>query len=134
MTTLEIGARASRTKTFTDEDVRGFAQISGDSNPIHLDDAYAATTQFERRIAHGILTASLISATIANDLPGDGTIYLSQNLQFKAPVYIGDTITATVTITDIRERRNIVTLETTCVNQEGTVVLTGEAVVMAAGS
>lgn len=132
MSTLEIGATASRTKTFTDEDVRTFAQISGDSNPIHLDEDYAAATQFKRRIAHGILTASLISAAIANDLPGEGTIYLSQSLQFKAPVYIGDTITATVEITHIREKRNIVTLKTTCVNQDGTVVLEGEAVVMAA--
>lgn len=125
---IEIGATAARTKTFTDDDVRAFAQISGDSNPVHLDEDYAAGTQFGRRIVHGMLTASLISATIANDLPGKGTIYLSQNLQFKAPVFIGDAITATVEVTAVRRR--IVTLATRCTNQDSTLVIDGEAVVM----
>lgn len=129
--TLEIGATASRSKTFTDEDVRDFARISGDHNPIHLDDAYAAETRFERRLVHGMLTASLISATIANDLPGEGTIYLSQSLQFKAPVFIGDTVTATVEVVKFRPERQIATLVTRCVNQAGTVVIEGEAVVLA---
>lgn len=80
---LSIGAKASRSKTFTDEDVRGFAQISGDTNPVHLDDAYASRTRFGRRLVHGALTASLLSATLANDLPGEGTIYMSQSLQSK---------------------------------------------------
>lgn len=128
---LEIGASATRIKTFTSEDVSGFAQVSGDHNPVHLDDEYAATTRFGRRIVHGMLTASLISAALANDLPGAGTVYLSQSLQFKAPVYLGDTITATVTVTKYREDKHIATLETTCTNQNGTVVLTGEAVVLA---
>lgn len=128
---VEVGDKASRTKAFTDEDVRGFAQISGDSNPIHLDDAYAAGTRFGRRIVHGMLTAGLISATIANDLPGEGTIYMSQSLQFKAPVFIGDTITATVEVVSFRPDRRIATLATTCVNQDGVLVLTGEAVVLA---
>lgn len=126
---LAIGATASRSKTFTDEDVRAFAQTSGDTNPVHLDDAYAAGTRFGQRIVHGMLTASLISATIANDLPGEGTIYLSQTLQFKAPVLLGDTITATVEVTAVR--RKIVTLATRCTNQDGTLVIEGEAVVMA---
>lgn len=129
--TLEIGATASRSKTFTDEDVRDFARISGDHNPIHLDDTYAAGTRFERRLVHGMLTASLISAAIANDLPGEGTIYLSQSLQFKAPVFIGDTVTATVEVVKFRPERQIATLVTRCVNQAGTVVIEGEAVVLA---
>ncbi|MCL4239147.1 MAG: MaoC family dehydratase [Anaerolineae bacterium] len=125
-----IGASASRTKTFSDEDVRAFAHISTDANPVHLDDSYAATTRFGRRIVHGMLTAGLISAVLGNDLPGPGTIYLSQSLQFKAPVYVGDTVTATVEVTAIREGRGIVTLATTCTRQDGTVVITGEALAL----
>ncbi|MCC6799880.1 MAG: MaoC family dehydratase [Anaerolineae bacterium] len=128
---LSVGDKASRSKTFGDEDVRGFAQISGDTNPVHLDDAYAAQTRFGRRLVHGMLTASLLSATLANDLPGEGTIYMSQTLQFKAPVFIGDTITATVEVTAYRADRRIATLATTCVNQDGVVVVQGEAVVLA---
>lgn len=130
MTTIEVGASASRSKTFTDADVRAFATISEDENPVHVDDAYAAQTTFGRRIVHGMFTASLISAVLANDLPGEGTIYLSQNLQFKAPVFIGDTVTATVEVTRVRPERGIVTLATTCVKQDGTTVIVGEAVVL----
>lgn len=129
--TLEIGMRASRTKTITDADVQAFAQASGDTNPIHLDDEYAAATQFGRRIAHGMLTASVISAILGNDLPGQGTIYLGQDLKFKAPVFIGDTITATVEVIKYREDRRIATFRTTCTSQDGTLVLEGEAVVIA---
>ncbi len=128
---LEIGARASRTKSITDEDVRAFAQASGDTNPVHLDDAYAATTQFGRRIAHGMLTASLISAILGNDLPGPGTIYLGQDLKFKAPVYLGDTVTAVVELIKYREEKRIATFRTTCTNQDGTLIFEGEAVVIA---
>jgi len=128
---IEIGATASRTKTFTDEDVRGFAVVSGDENPVHLDENYAASTRFGQRIVHGMLTAGLISATLANDLPGVGTIYMSQTLQFKAPVFIGETITATVTVTKFRADRGIATLTTVCTNQDGKVVLEGEAVLQA---
>ncbi|GIL09092.1 MAG: (R)-specific enoyl-CoA hydratase [Chloroflexota bacterium] len=128
---LEIGASASRTKLITDDDVRAFAQASGDTNPVHLDDAYAATTQFGRRIAHGMLTASVISAILGNDLPGPGTIYLGQDLKFKAPVYIGDTITAVVELIKYREDKRIATFRTTCTNQSGTLILEGEAVVIA---
>ncbi len=128
---LAVGAQASRTKTFTEADVQAFAQVTGDFNPVHLDETYAAGTSFGRRIVHGMLTASLISAALANDLPGEGTIYLNQTLTFKKPVFIGDTITAQLEITALNERRRIVTLSTVCTNQEGVVVLTGEAVVMA---
>lgn len=128
---LEIGARASRTKSITDEDVRAFAQASGDTNPVHLDDAYATTTQFGRRIAHGMLTASLISAILGNDLPGPGTIYLGQDLKFKAPVYIGDTVTAVVELIKYREEKRIATFRTTCTNQDGKLIFEGEAVVIA---
>jgi 3-hydroxybutyryl-CoA dehydratase len=131
MPKVEVGARASRTKTITDADVRAFAAASGDTNSIHLDEEYAKTTRFGRRIAHGMLTASLISAVLGNDLPGLGTIYLSQTLAFKAPVYLGDTITATVEVTAFRPDKRITTLRTTCTNQEGTLVLEGEAVVIA---
>ena len=131
MPKVEVGARASRTKTITDADIRAFAAASGDTNSIHLDEEYAKTTRFGRRIAHGMLTASLISAVLGNDLPGLGTIYLSQTLAFKAPVYLGDTITATVEVTAFRSEKRITTLRTTCTNQEGTLVLEGEAVVIA---
>lgn len=129
--TYEPGASASRTKTFTDEDVRTFAHLTGDTNPVHLDADYAATTVFGQRIVHGMLTSALISAVLANDLPGPGTIYLGQNLKFKKPVFIGDTITATVTISQVRAERKIVTFETTCTNQNGEVVIEGEATVKA---
>ncbi len=128
---VQIGDTASRTITVTDEQIRAFAQASGDHNPVHLDDDYAAQTPFGRRIAHGMLTASFISAILGNDLPGPGTIYLGQDLKFKAPVHIGDTITATVEVVKYREDRRIATLRTTCTNQEGKVVLEGEAVVIA---
>lgn len=128
---LKIGDTASRTKIVTDADILAFAQASGDTNPVHLDDTYAAATRFGRRIAHGMLTASVISAILGNDLPGPGTVYMSQTLTFKAPVYIGDEITATVEVIAYRENRGITTLRTTCTNQSGTLVLEGEAVVLA---
>ena len=130
MTTLQVGDTAALTKTITDEDIRTFAALTGDHNPIHLDDEYAATTRFGRRIAHGMLSASLISAVLANELPGRGSVYLSQSLKFLAPVYPGDTVTARVTITKIREDKPIVTLETVCCNQRDEQLLTGEAVVL----
>jgi 3-hydroxybutyryl-CoA dehydratase len=129
--TWEIGAVASRTKQITDEDVRLFAQVSGDTNSIHLDEAYAAATPFGRRIAHGLLTASLISAVIGNDLPGVGSIYLGQDMKFKAPVFIGDVVTATVEIVKYREDKRVMTLRTTCTKADGTLVIEGEAVVIA---
>ncbi len=127
---LTIGDSASLTKTFTDEDVRAFARISGDNNPVHLDEEYAAKTMFKKRIAHGMLTAGLISAILGTQLPGEGSIYLGQTLNFKAPVYLDDTITATVTVVKLHERKPIATLETVCTNQDGVVVLDGEATVL----
>lgn len=129
--TLKIGDKASRTKTVTEADILAFAQASGDTNPVHLDDDYAATTRFGRRIAHGMLTASVISAILGNDLPGPGTVYMSQTLAFKAPVFIGDVVTATVEVIAYREERRIATFHTTCANQDGTLVLDGEAIVLA---
>jgi len=130
MPALNPGDKASRTQTITDDMIRAFAELTGDTNPVHLDDAYAAGTRFGRRIAHGMIAAGLISATLANDLPGPGTVYLSQSLQFKAPVYPGDTITATVEVKSVRPDKPIVTLVTFCNNQDNVVVLEGEAVVL----
>jgi 3-hydroxybutyryl-CoA dehydratase len=126
-----IGMTASRTRTITDAAIRAFAEASGDTNSIHLDEEAAAASQFGRRIAHGMLTASVISAVLGNDLPGPGTIYLGQDIKFKAPVFIDDTITATVELVKFREDRRIATFRTTVHNQDGVLVLEGEAVVIA---
>ncbi len=130
---LKIGDSASLTKTFTDEDVRSFAKISGDTNPVHLDDNFAASTRFKQRLVHGMLTAGLISAVLGTKLPGPGSIYLNQSITFRAPVFINDTITATVKVSGIREDKPILTLETVCTNQDGAVVLDGEAVLLLPG-
>jgi 3-hydroxybutyryl-CoA dehydratase len=129
--TFKVGDAAETSKTITDEDVRAFAELTGDRNPVHLDEEYAATTRFGRRIAHGMLGASLISTVLASELPGPGSVYLSQTLRFTAPVYLGDTVTARVTVTNVREDKPVVTLETVCVNQRGERVVEGEAVVLA---
>ena len=128
---LKIGDSASTTKTFSDDDVRTFAEISGDKNPIHLDDEFAAGTRFGKRLVHGILTSGMISALLGMELPGPGSVYIQQTLKFRAPVYIGDTITATVTVTRLRADKPIVTMETVCQNQDGAVVIDGEAVLLA---
>ena len=130
MPPLQPGEKASRTTPITDEMIRLFADLTGDTNPVHLDEDYAAGTRFGRRIAHGMIAAGLISATLANDLPGPGTVYLSQTLQFKAPVFPGDTITTTVEVKNVRPDKPIVTLITTCKNQSDALVLEGEAVVL----
>ena len=127
---IKIGDSAFISKTFSDEDVRNFARISNDKNPIHLNDEYAAQTRFKKRLVHGILTAGLISAVLGTKLPGEGSIYLSQNINFRAPVFIGDTITAKVTVIKLREDKPIITLETICKNQADVVVLEGEAVLI----
>jgi 3-hydroxybutyryl-CoA dehydratase len=131
LSSTDVGVRASRTKTITDTDVQDFARASGDNNPVHLDEAYAAETRFGRRIAHGMLTASIISAILGNDLPGHGTIYLGQDLKFKAPVFVGDTVTATVELVNFREDKRIATFQTTVTNSDGVIVVEGEAVVIA---
>ncbi|MFN8377578.1 MAG: MaoC family dehydratase [Anaerolineae bacterium] len=129
--TVAVGDTAQRTRTITQADVLAFAAASGDENPVHTDAAYAATTRFGWPIAHGMLTASLISAILGNDLPGPGSVYLSQTLSFKAPVYPGDTVTGTVECIKFREDRGIATFRTTVTNQDGVLVLEGEAVILA---
>jgi 3-hydroxybutyryl-CoA dehydratase len=123
------GDTASLSKTIGDDDIRAFANATGDRNPLHLDEEFAKQTRFGRRIAHGMLSASLISAVIANVLPGQGSIYLGQTLQFVAPVFPGDTVLARVTVTSIREDKPIIKLETVCTNQRDEVVIRGEATV-----
>jgi 3-hydroxybutyryl-CoA dehydratase len=134
MSTLQAGDKALRSLTITDETIRAFADVTGDTNPVHLDDNFAAGTRFGRRIAHGMIAAGLISsAALANDLPGPGTVYLNQTLKFKLPVYPGDTVTATVEVLSVRPDKPIVTLSTICTNQDDKVVLEGEAVVLFEG-
>jgi len=127
---IQIGDHATLTRTITDEMVVAYADLVGDHNPVHLDEAFAATTRFGHRIAHGMLVAGLISTVIASDLPGPGSVYLGQTLQFKAPVYLGDTITARIEVIKVREDKPIVTLATVCTNQDGNNVIEGEAVVL----
>lgn len=127
---LEVGMSRQRSKVFSDEDLHRFAEISTDCNPVHLDDAYAKASMFHGRICHGMLTASLISAVIGEQLPGHGTIYLGQTLKFLAPVRPGQEVTARVTVTAIEPTHARVTLETTC-SVGDTVVLKGEATVLA---
>ncbi|HPI62683.1 MAG TPA: MaoC family dehydratase, partial [Alphaproteobacteria bacterium] len=111
---LQIGMEASLTKKVQEKDVLSFSEISGDKNPVHLDAAFAKTTRFKERIAHGLLSASFISAVFGMKMPGPGSIYLSQTLQFKAPVKIGDTVTAKVKVKNIDLNRARVIFETTC--------------------
>lgn len=124
------GQSASLTRTVSAADVESFAKITGDTNPVHLDEAYAATTRFGRRIAHGMLAVSYISALLGTEFPGPGTIYLSQSVSFLAPVYLGDTITATVTVSKFRAEKGVLTLVTQCMNQDGVKVIDGMAVVL----
>jgi len=127
---LAIGDRASLSKKITENDVLQFAEVTGDKNPVHLDAEYAGRSRFKERIAHGMLTASLISAVLGMKLPGPGSIYLSQSLEFKAPVRFGDVIEAEVEVIEKIAGKNRVRLRTVCRNQEGTVVLEGEAVLL----
>jgi len=130
---FQVGDSAEITKTIEQADIHAFADVTGDLNPVHVDEAFAQTTRFGRTIAHGMLTASLISAVLANKLPGAGSIYLGQTLQFVAPVFPGDEITARVTVKEIREDKPIVKLETICINQRDEVVIRGEATVLNRG-
>ena len=127
---LSVGDTAEITRTIAESDIEAFAGVTGDRNPVHLDDEFAKNTRFGRRIAHGMLTASLISSVLANHLPGEGSVYLGQTLQFVAPVFPGDEVTARVTVTEVRENRPIVKLETVCLNQRGETVIRGEATVL----
>lgn len=126
---LAVGMTAAYERVVTDQDVVKFAEISGDHNPVHLDEVYARTTRFKGRIVHGMLSASFVSTTIASRLPGPGTIYLTQNLSFRAPVRIGDRVEARVTVTDIIRDKARVMLKTVC-RVGATVVIDGDALVM----
>ena len=127
---LNIGDKASFAKQITESDVLRFAEVTGDRNPIHLDPEYASKTRFKERIAHGMLTASLISAAISTRLLGPGSIYVSQSLEFKAPVKLGDVIQAEVELIEKIPGKNLVRLKTTCRNQDGIVVIDGEAIIL----
>jgi 3-hydroxybutyryl-CoA dehydratase len=130
---FKAGDSAEIKKKIEQSDIDAFANVTGDHNPVHVDEEFAKTTRFGRRIAHGMLTASLISAVLANKLPGEGCVYLGQTLQFVAPVFAGDEITARVTVKAVREDKPIVKLETICANQRGEVVVRGEATVLSRG-
>jgi 3-hydroxybutyryl-CoA dehydratase len=125
---LSVGMVATFAKTITEADIVLFAGASGDNNAVHINEEFAQTTRFKGRIAHGMLSASVISAAIANKLPGPGTIYLKQTLEFKAPVRAGDTVHATVTVRDLLREKKLVFLNTVC-TVKGTVVIIGEALV-----
>jgi len=127
---LSLGQSADYSREVTGADLDAFAEVTGDNNPVHLDEAYAAETQFGGRIAHGMLSAGYISTVLGTRLPGPGAIYLSQTLRFRRPVRIGDTVTATATIAEIDKARARVTLKTVC-KVAGDVVADGEAVVLA---
>ncbi len=127
---MNVGEQAQRSLTVDDDLVSAFAEVSGDRNPVHMEEEYAAKTRFGRRIAHGMIAGSLISATLANDLPGPGTVYLSQQLTFRAPVFIGDVITATVEVMTWDPVKRFSTLSTTCSKQDGTIIVSGEASVL----
>lgn len=126
---LNLGDRAEFTKTVSESDVYLYAGVTGDFNPAHINESYAEKTFFKTRIAHGMLPAGFISAILGTRLPGPGTIYIGQTLNFTAPVQIGDTITASVEVAEIMADKNRIRLKTVCENQNGVIVLDGEAVV-----
>ena len=125
---LAVGMKATFAKTITEADIVLFAGASGDNNAVHINEEFAAATRFKGRIAHGMLSASVISAAIANKLPGPGTIYMKQSLEFKAPARAGATVHATVSVRDLIREKKLVFLDTVC-NVRGTIVITGEALV-----
>ena len=128
-TEFEVGQAASYGRTISEADIVLFAGVSGDDNPVHMNEIYASESMFKGRIAHGMLTASYISTVIGTRLPGPGTIYLSQNLRFRAPVRAGDTVTATITIAEVDPVKRRLTLTTVC-RVGDTTVVEGEAIVM----
>lgn len=127
---IQVGDKASMSKTVSEYDVYGFAGITGDFNPVHVNAEFAKTTMFKDRIAHGMLSAGLISAVLGTALPGVNTIYMGQELSFKAPVMFGDTITATVEVVEKIEAKNRLILRTTVTKQDGTLVVDGKATVI----
>ena len=128
---MEIGQSASFSKTITETDVTLFAGLSGDLNPVHVDESFAKTTIFHGRIAHGMLCGSLISTVLGMYLPGPGSIYLKQELNFLAPVHFQDTLTASCCVKEKRVEKNVVILDCKVTNQEGVVVIQGDAIILA---
>ncbi|WP_406678708.1 MaoC family dehydratase [Moorella sp. ACPs] len=126
---IQVGDKATFSKTVTEADVYGFAGITGDFNPVHVDAEFAKNSLFKERVAHGILTAGFISAVLGTQLPGINTIYLKQELEFTAPVKIGDTVTAEAEVLSKRDDKKLITLKTTVTNQRGEVVVKGQALV-----
>jgi acyl dehydratase len=124
---LSVGQQATRTLTLTDEHVRLYAEITGDHNPLHFDPEFAAATRFGRLVVQGGLTTGLLHALVATDLPGPGTVFLSQNWKFTAPVYIGDTITAEATVLSVHESKPVTQLAVRVWRRDGETVLEGEA-------
>jgi 3-hydroxybutyryl-CoA dehydratase len=127
---IAVGQEAELSKTVTDADVMAFAHVTGDFNPVHVDEIAAARSRFGGRIAHGMLSAGFISAAIAGKLPGPSSIYLSQTLRFTLPVRIGDTITVHLRVTELMTPKRRVKLSTICKNQKGEMVIDGEALVL----
>jgi len=127
---LKVGDTAEISKTVSETDVYNFAGICGDFNPLHVNHEYAAKTPFKRRIAHGMLAVSLLSGVLGTALPGKNTIYLEQNLKFHIPVFIGDTITARVEVLELMVEKNIAIMKTEAVNQDGKIVIDGQAKIM----
>ena len=128
---VSIGDTATFEKTISEDDIVAFARVTGDEQPLHLDDAYAAKTRFKRRIAHGMLSAGLISAALGTRLAPHATVvYLNQSMRFLKPVFPGETVTAKLVVTSIDAERRFVTCSSDCVNQDGETVLTGEATVL----
>lgn len=130
---IQVGDKASMSKTVTEYDVYTFAGVTGDFNPVHINEQFAKTTMFKGRIAHGMLSAGFISAVLGTELPGVNTIYLAQELAFKAPVKIGDTVTATVEVIEKIDAKNRLVMKTIATNQDGIVVMDGKATVMKKG-
>jgi len=126
---LKVGDTAEFTKTVSEADIYLYAGVTGDVNPAHIDEVHASTTFFKTRIAHGMLLGGFISTVLGNRLPGHGTIYMRQELEFLVPVRIGDTVTARAEVVEVIKEENRVRLRTTCVNQEGKMVVDGEALV-----
>ncbi len=127
---LPLGTKTQQTTTITAQLVEDFARVTGDTNPVHLDEAYAATTRFGKRIAHGMLSAGLISKLIGTELPGEGSIYMGQELAFLRPVFLGDEVTVEVSVIERDEEKKRVVLSTTVSNQSGKKVLDGKATVL----
>lgn len=126
---LSVGMTHQTVHTITENDIDLFAQVSGDRNPLHMDDEFAKQTQFGQRIAHGALTASYISGILGNDLPGPGSIFVGLNMRFRRPVYIGSEVIVKVEVTEMKERGNRVTLKVSC-SVDGKAAISGEAMVM----